>query len=160
VLPLWPTPIANGGRGLVEYFITKGSEFVWPKPKAEQGFPVLNGYECRITNYTEKPVFNVWFELQEVFRECIRDPKQPDTMHEGQTTLTRGWPIDIQKIDAGIGNAFIFYMFNNSDKVVIVSIPDTMRVTMPNNTVQNVRLVHSGPMLFWPQLNLPELAKP
>jgi hypothetical protein len=32
-LELWPMPIANGGGGLTERFITKGSEFIWPKPE-------------------------------------------------------------------------------------------------------------------------------
>jgi hypothetical protein len=161
VLQLWPTPIANGGGGLMEMFVTKGSEFVWPKPKPEAGFPILNGYECKITNYTDGPVFNLWIELQEEFRECIRDSKSPDTMHVGQITLMLAWPINVTKIDAGIGNAFVFYVFNNSDNVAILSIPESVTVTMLDNTVQKIRLVHSaGSMQLWPQLNLPPFPKP
>ncbi len=139
-------------------YITKGSEFVWPKPK-ENLLP-LQGYECKITNYIESPVFNLEIALQEEFRECIRDQKQPNEMHEGQITLLREWPFNIQKIDTGIGNAFIFYIFNVSDKLVFVSIPDSVTLTLADNTVKNVRLMHSGPMEFWPQLNLPALANP
>jgi hypothetical protein len=74
VLQLWPTPIANGGRGIGELFVTKGSEFIWPEPNPEESFPILEGYQCKITNYMADPIFNVEIELQEEFRECIRDP--------------------------------------------------------------------------------------
>jgi hypothetical protein len=61
-LPLWHMPAANGGGGLDQLYIEKGNEFIWPKPKPE-AFPTLKGYECKITNYTTDPVFNVWIEL-------------------------------------------------------------------------------------------------
>lgn len=154
LLGLWPTPIANGGEGLQETSITGSEKYVWPKP-AEGSFPILNGYKCKITNYTDAPIFDVWIELREVFIECIRDQTSPNQMHMGRITLRRGWRINIKKIDVGIANAFVFYTYNGSDKVVILSIPDAMTVTMPNNTVQSVRLVHSGPMQLWPQLKLP-----
>jgi hypothetical protein len=81
-------------------------------------------------------------------------------MREGKITLKRGWPINVNKIDAGVVNAFIFYVVNYSDEVALLSVPDTLTLTMADEIVRRVRLVHSGPMQFWPQLNLPAMPKP
>jgi hypothetical protein len=150
VLQLWPLPEANGGGGLMDMFITNGNEFVWPKPS--ENFPFLNGYQCKITNYADAPVFNIDLALQEEFREIIRDSEQPNTMHTGQIKLSRRWPLNILKIDTGISNSFVFYIFNVSDNRVIVSLPEAVTLQIADNTPQDVRLIHSGPMDFWPQL--------
>jgi hypothetical protein len=151
VLQLWPLPEANGGGGLMDMFLTKGSEFAWPKP---ENVPFLNGYQCKITNYAEAPVFNIGVGLQEEFYEVDRGPQQPNTMHAGQLKLARKWPIAIPKIDTGVGNSFVFYIFNGSDTMAMVSLPETVTLQTADNAAQNVRLVHSGSpsMQFWPGL--------
>ena len=74
-------------------------------------------------------------------------------MHAGKITVSRQWPIDIDKIDPGTSNAFSFYVYNTSDTMVIVSFPDSVTFqTGADEVRQNIRLVHSNvPMEFWPE---------
>jgi hypothetical protein len=132
-------------------FMTKGNEIVWPKPKNS---PVLSGYRCNVINYGVGPVFNIDLALEEEFREIIRDPKQPNTMQSGKTTITRKWPIGIDKVDPGVSNQFTFYIVNGSDDMVLVSLPETVTLeTGADNLRQNIRLVRSTiVMQFWPEL--------
>lgn len=147
VLNLWPIPEANGGGGLAEMFLTKGTEFQWPKPPDR---PYLWGYRCQVFNYGDAPVFNIEVELQEVFREITRDPSQPDSMKSGEIKVARKWPIQIDKIDIGPGNPFTFYIYNMSETMVMVSVPDVVTLQTDGNNKTNVPLIHSEPMQFWP----------
>lgn len=150
VLNLWPLPAAQGGGGLADVFMTKGNEYVWPKPK---DFPFLTGYHCNVINYSGEPVFNIDMPLVEVFREINRDPNEPNNMHAGKIKVSRQWPITIDKIDPGTSNAFTFYVYNTSDTMVIVSLTDSVTLqTGADDGRQTIRLVHSNvPMQFWPQ---------
>ena len=151
VLQLWPTPEAVGGRGLMQMFMTKGNKFVWPTPR--NGLPFLTGYQCDITNYRDGLVLNVELALEEVFREVHPVPNQPNAMQAGEITLSRKWPITIDKIDVGASNPFTFYIFNTSDTMVLISLPETVTFQIgAEDKMQTTRLVHSkAPMEFWPQ---------
>jgi hypothetical protein len=152
VLNLWAIPEENGGGGLAEMFMTNSAkEIVWPKPK---DFPILNGGRCDVINYGTGPVFNIDMALGEEFHEITRDPQQPNTMNAGKITVSRKWNIPIDKIDPGVSNQFTFYIINESDTMVLVSLPETVTLeTGADTTRQNIRLVRSTVVMqFWPQL--------
>jgi len=152
VLNLWAIPDENGGGGLAEMFMTNGAkEIVWPKPK---DFPVLDGYRCDVINYGIGPVFNIDMPLGEEFHKITRDPQQPNTMHAGKITVSRKCNVPIDKVDPGVNNQFTFYIVNESDAMVFVSLPETVTLeTGADTTKQNIRLVRSTVLMqFWPEL--------
>lgn len=122
VLNVFPTPIANGGGGFGE--ITKSSDqpFTWPTPG---GVP-MQAYQCKITNYGLKTIFNIGISFAWVFRKAVPDKDHPSTLRSGEVTLERDWPCQIPKIDPGTANSFIFYISNMSDQFVDVSLPHTI----------------------------------
>jgi hypothetical protein len=73
-------------------------------------------------------------------------------MHKpsGEIKVARKWSIQIDKIDIGAGNPFTFYIYNMSDTMVIVSMPDSLTLQTAGDNTTNVRLIHSLPMQFWP----------
>ena len=155
VLHLWAIPEENGGGGLADMFITNGAkEFVWPKPK---DFPVLNGYRCDLINYANGPVFNIDIALGEEFHEITHDPQQPNTMQAGKVTVSRRWNIPIDKVDPGVNNQFTFYIINQSNTMVLVSLPEAVTLeTGADSARQNIRLEHSTVVMqFWPELVQP-----
>jgi len=101
-------------------FMTKGNEWVWPKPL---NMPFLHGYRCNVTNYGDTPVFNIDMALEEVFKEIIRDPNQPNLMQAGKIELSRKWLISIEKLDTGANNPFSFYIINSSNDMVLFHCP-------------------------------------
>jgi len=108
-LQLFPLPPANGGGGLPVFFNRSGTEWTWPG--AANDFPT-QGYRCQITNYGKVPVFDFSAFLQLIFIKADEVPNQPTARKEGTVTLAREWRIDATKIDAGVTNAFVFYIFN------------------------------------------------
>jgi hypothetical protein len=76
-------------------------------------------------------------------------------MHAGKITVSRKWPIRIDKIDTGASNPFTFYILNSSDTMVLVSFPEIVNVQgSSGNMRQEIPLIHSpnGPMQFWPEM--------
>jgi hypothetical protein len=128
VLQLFPLPIENGGGGLMEMFDRSGKE--WKFPDDGQGFPMLQGYQCSISNYGTVPLFDFKISLDLTFLKADKLPDQPNTRREGSVTLQRAWDIHIPKLDGGVGKAFVFYMYNNNeDNFVRVLIPKTATAT-------------------------------
>ena len=119
VLELWPLPVENGGGGLAEVSGIPGNPMGWP---TSNGQP-LSSWRCQLTNYSSSPLFNVSLVLQLAFQKAVKGDQQPGTARSGETTLSRGWPINVQKIDAGADHPFIFYIFNNSDHFASVAFP-------------------------------------
>ena len=118
---VFPTPIANGGGGLAEYFGQPGSEMGWPAAKG--GIP-LTAYRCVLTNYGTVPLFNVRFDPIMTFRPLIPRKDNPNVGDSGPVSLSRAWPLFIGKIDAGSANAFVFYIFNTTVNFVDAVVPD------------------------------------
>jgi hypothetical protein len=137
-LNLFPTPIENGGGGLVEYFSfdEKKGERIWPKSK--DGFP-LSAFKCQLTNYDAATLFGVKINMQLQFLETVRDG---NNVHSGKATLAREWPIFITKIDPGASNAFVFYTFNMTDRFVGVTFPESGSASqLQDQEPKKVRLI-------------------
>ncbi len=132
VLDLWPLPA--GGGGLSEMF---------GEPGYKLGLPPVNRFdECRLTNYSATALFNVRLTLHLTFWKVIKDPKQPGVSRSGDVSLSRDWPIAIQKIDTGPDHPFIFYIYNQSDQVAQVSFPEFVTAQIGDNVErQTIRLI-------------------
>ena len=146
ILSLWPLPAENGGGGLSEAWTSGTGEMKWPT--SPSGFP-LNAYRCQLTNYGGSPVFNVEMALHLLFSEALRDTAQPNVTRGGVVTLSRNWPIEITKIDAGADKPFVFYIYNQSDQFSQVSMPQSVTVEEgTDNTRREIRLVQSTAPMF------------
>lgn len=138
-LGLWPLPAENGGGGLEEHFpLGAQGEWKWP---TSNGFP-LQAYQCQITNYGNAPVFNVELTLHLTFIQALKDDKNPSTIRSGAVTLSREWPIQITKIDAGKNDPFVFYIYNISQEFAGVSLPQAVSLERTGETLRRtVRLI-------------------
>jgi hypothetical protein len=121
-LNLFPTPVANGGGGLVEHFATAGTEWTWPTSTG--GMPLM-AYRCQITSYSNIPVSEVALSFRLKFIAEIKDANDPNTLRSGPVTLERDWPIRIAKIDSGADRPFVFYVYNITPQFVEVRFPSS-----------------------------------
>jgi len=148
VLGLWPLPQESGGGGMAEYFAHPGSEWTWSSNKSD----LAQAYRCQLTNYGAATVFNLSMAFPVIFREIVRDSKNPSQMTSGKVTVSREWPIEVTKIDVGL-NGFVFYIQNNSEQFVQVFLPQSaMLQRARDNKRGNVRLIQ--PSLNGLQMNL------
>jgi hypothetical protein len=137
VLSLFPTPIESGGGGLVENFATPGSEWSWSPPDKRP----ITGYSCRLTNYSDAPVFNVEMSLGTTFIVAVRNPNTGGTQ-SGDVYLSRRWLIRMAKINAGEDKPFTFYVMNISAYFALVTLPDVATLQMDSDGAkQTVTLI-------------------
>lgn len=131
-LQLFPLRPVNGGGGLPIFYNRSGKEWTWPG--IASSFPI-EGYRCQITNYGKVPVFDFSAFLQLIFIKADEVPNQPTARKEGAITLAREWRIDAPKIDVGVTNAFVFYIFNGeADLFVHVLMPKTATMRLLGET--------------------------
>ena len=98
-LSVFPTPAANGGGGLGEYWASDG-EFNWT------GLGINMVYRCSVTNYFDRPLANVLLPIHLRFLKTI---KRDDGGMQGEgINFERDWIINIAKIDQGSEKAFEF----------------------------------------------------
>jgi hypothetical protein len=125
-LHVFPIQIANGGGGFVEYGGFKpGQEMTW------SGMP-MQAYECKITNYGAVAIFNAEIMFKWIFQEAVANKNQ---VQSGKVTLERDWPCLIPKIDPGVANPFVFYIYNVSDQFVDVILPASISGTPAGKSV-------------------------
>jgi len=136
---LSPFPIAaeDGGGGLQEVFGQPGSD--WLPADAPR-----TGYGCRFVNYGEDPAFRIESVFGVAFRETIRDAQNPESMQSGAVVLSRGWQVNLAKVEAGADRPFVFYVMNQSDHFMDVSLPDKATLQLEaDEAIQTVPLIRS-----------------
>jgi hypothetical protein len=155
VLNLFPTPKENGGGGLAEYFSfdEKKGERTWPKSKS--GFPLM-AYRCQLTNYDGSTMFGVQIGLHLIFQEAL---KTENGFTSGKVFLEREWPILITKIDPGVGNRFVFWIFNMSQYFAAVSFPQIATgKQLDSDEAKSIKIIQPGSgleLVPWePQLDI------
>jgi hypothetical protein len=105
-----------GAGGLAE-LSANGALIAWPKTSYGAS---LMGYQCEVINYSKEPIFNLSFSLTVRFMNAVNDGK---SIRNGTETSTQNRPIYIQKIDAGTGNGFTFYVINFSGDFIDITLP-------------------------------------
>ncbi|MFZ0495750.1 MAG: hypothetical protein WBE85_12960 [Methylocella sp.] len=146
-LNVFPTPIANSGGGFIEFFALKpGQEMKWSPSNG-----ILQAYECKITNYGVVAIFNAEIVFKWIFQEAVADKNQ---VRSGKVTLERDWPCLIPKIDPGVANPFVFYIYNISNQFVYVSLPASISGTPAG---KRVAIRFSLTQSSAPPMNLPSL---
>lgn len=96
--------------------------------------------DCRITNDSAGPIFNLTLNLGLLFIEPVYVNSE-GTMKYGDVLPSRKWDITIDRI-AEKGGLFRFYVDNFTDTFVRVSLPDDIGVTYKNKP-QTVKLIKS-----------------
>jgi hypothetical protein len=159
VLWLFPTPVENGGGGMVTQFNTSGQPWKWPIDDPMKAV-FITAYRCEITNYGNDPLFDLQMALDLIFYEAIPVPGQKDAKGQGKIKLHREWNVLIQKIDSGRENSFKFYILNHQpDLFVHVLMPKTatLRLLGAEQRIQtNLTVAEPGriqPLFFSPHLN-------
>jgi hypothetical protein len=159
VLNLFPTPIENGGGGLAILFNHSGKDWKWPTDDNTAAV-FMSAYRCEVTNYGTNPIFDFQMILDLSFYEAAPVPNQPNAKTYGNLKLHRGWIIQAPKIDAGHGNAFVFYVYNYlPDQIVNVLIPKsgTLRQLGDDQkkeaTLTLSQLGGEMPLQLWPNSN-------
>jgi len=133
VLPFYYGSPEIWGGGLAEYFAQPGSEFTWPSSAP--------AYRCQLTNYGDATVFNVVLAFPVMFREIVRDSKNPNLMKTGAITGSGERSIEVTKIDVGT-NGFVFYIYNQSQHFVSVFLPQSVTLQRNrDNKRRSVRLI-------------------
>jgi hypothetical protein len=123
ILNLFPLPPENGGGGLETRFNQSGKEWKWPTDDISSAI-YLSAYRCEVTNYGTKPVFDFGMTLDLSFYEAVIPSDQTNSKTYGKLKLHRGWLVPVPKIDSSHLNAFVFYIFNGlEDMIVNVLIP-------------------------------------
>jgi hypothetical protein len=122
-----------GGNGLGRVWGLPGSI-----ANVTQGSFVL---DCKITNDSQEPVFNLTLSLGILFIEPIY-LNGNGGMKYGTTLPARRWDLKISRI-AERGGLFRFYVHNFSDNFARVSLPDDVSLTYKNKS-KNVKLIKSS----------------
>lgn len=151
-LNLQPLPLEAGGGGLAEYSGEAGGEF-------KLGPEFMTAYRCQITNYGAKPLIGMTVGLYVVFRENVKDKDNPNTSHSGDIIAQRPWRIDIQKIDPGTANPFVFYIWNMTHDFGTVSFFTTATAEYigdPERFEFRITSAHSMPLMVNPLIELPK----
>ena len=125
VLYAYPTDLQYGGGGLMEVFGPPGNKQSW-----EIGDGPSPGYKCQSTNYGRSPIFNVQMVFGLSFREIERDKDNPGSSRSGKITLSRGWLVQVNKIDQGHNNPFVFYIYNASEQFLSIILSKSAMVQM------------------------------
>jgi hypothetical protein len=121
-----------GGAGLAYFFGSAGSIM---------GFgPGQLAYQCKLTNYSAAPVFNVELLLSLTFTKALTVPGQPNSRQMGALRVNREWLIVIPSLDADKDNPFVFYIRSTSSDFVDVSPPKD--VTLQQGADHRRRTVH------------------
>jgi hypothetical protein len=93
---------------------------------------ILQAYECKTTNYGAVAIFNAEIVFKWIFQEAVADKNQ---LRSGKVTLERNWPCLIPKIDSGMANPFVFYIYNVSNQFVDVILPASISGTPAGKSV-------------------------
>ncbi len=126
---LSPTPVDMIGGGGSPVAIGPGTKVYF-----------RDAFQCKVTNHSKVPVFNVNFELQCVFTAVVHDAKpsaiitgpagaQLTIMGQGDEIMRRPWRIYTAKINAGAEHPFVFYIDNPNDVWIDVTVPETIEFT-------------------------------
>ena len=95
-------------------------------------------------------MFNVVLSFHEEFIDVIKDPEQPNLSRTGAVTLAREWPIQISKIDPGVINPFVFYIYNQSNKFVEITMPEFAVSEGPDKgSRRSVRIIQQSRLLYY-----------
>jgi hypothetical protein len=158
ILNLFPLPPESGGGGLGTHFNQSGKEWKWPTDDNLSAI-FLSAYRCEITNYGTKPVFDFDMTLDLSFYEAVAPNNQPNSKTYGKLKLHRGWLVPVSKIDIGPQNAFIFYILNSlEDLIVNVLIPKVgvaRQLGEDKRHEVNLTVTQLGgelPLQLWPNL--------
>ena len=117
----------HGGEGLGRMFGPPGS--------SPAGFPPGTwGVECRITNDSDAPIFNVAIAVGLTFLEARPVEGQPNSLKYGATISNKSWNVLIERLP-GKGTSFAFYITNFSPFFVRVSLPTTVSLLQNHQNV-------------------------
>jgi len=137
---LWPSAYPPNGR---IYFTniqsssapsSLGYFFGDPGSQSSRIGPFKFDHECKLTNYSILPVFDVKISLYAIFKEAIVETAT--ARKSGNVKVTREWPLEIPKIDPGKENPFVFYIVNFSKDFVDISLPRTITLRREADQVE------------------------
>jgi hypothetical protein len=146
VLGLFPIPAENGGDGKSEISVSPGIDYTFG-----YGSPFSDVYRCQVTNYGSDPEVEIDLGLSLVFQEVVIQPT--GGLQSGKVTLVRIWHMPIAKIDPGLSNPFVFYIFNESYLFAQVSIPEQVAARkLGESSSRKIKVTHGNiyPLGFTP----------
>lgn len=105
---LWHDPNGNPIDSLFldERHCQPGEALNW----VPQQYKIAVAFRCEVTNYESQPILQVRLSFGVEYR---RAEKTESGSKEGELVHEHDRPVIIPKIDAGPGNAFVFYIYND-----------------------------------------------
>ncbi len=105
----------RGGLGMV--YGPPGSDAKWSDQQNS-----IDAYQCSITNFSPSPIIDVDVVLQYSSTSAFR--QESGGLGGRGIDYTRSWLVQINRIESGKDNPFVFYVYNATDKFVGISLPD------------------------------------
>jgi hypothetical protein len=125
------------------------------KPWDWAGGGMLNGAECRVTNYGSEAIFDVQMTFSIKFSRLLKTPDHPESSHSKPEFASQDRVVRITKIDAGKDNPFVFYAQNGStDAIATVYIPGAATFVRSGEAERESAIMlppNVGGFVLWPR---------
>lgn len=103
-------------------------------------------YRCDIINHGSTTIFNVGMDLDVKYRKVVDGAAEESEKHK----FALSWPISVSEISAGKENRFSFYISNNSQDMVFVTLPATVHYKGSNGNVIESELTQPNVRMVFP----------
>jgi hypothetical protein len=132
---------------LSEYFTTGQSGAPWKLTSD----PLQMAETCSVTNYGGVPLFGVEVTVRLIFKQAVSRTDGSQAKDSGPVILDGQYNVRIPKLDVGINNPFVFYVWEMVDsEFAYVGLPKTITAKrLGESQSRTIKLIDTSTTDFW-----------